>query len=136
MAALMRLQATKTLAEREKDKIDELMNRPALPSATLTTFGGLKRERLLQSAPKMVDLGIVKRTKTETITTDASPTSRNKLPKVTLTETSTTNQSQLNAIQLLAESTSNKSIDVNNGARSLVSTDYISSNSEGDSDTN
>lgn len=57
----MRLQAAKSVAEREREKISDIMNRPALPSATITSFGGLKRERLLSTKLIKQDLGIVKR---------------------------------------------------------------------------
>lgn len=120
MASLMRLQAAKTLVEREREKIDDLMNRPALPSATVTTFGGLKRERLLQSVSKAADLGIVKRPKTEAI--------------ANAPHQSTKEAVQLNSAaqpEVAASSSSVKIINVNS---SLVSSDYISSSSDGESD--
>lgn len=129
MASLMRLQAAKTLSEREKEKIDELMNRPALPSATLTTFGGLKRERLLQSTPKVVDLGIVKRTKTETITNGLHPSPIRNVEKANPKETPIIEAQHSSAAK------SSKCETVGSGKRSLVSADYSSSSSDADSDT-
>lgn len=61
MAALMRLHSAKSIGENEEEKINEILNRPALPSSTVTTFGGLKREKLISHRLSTNDLGIVKR---------------------------------------------------------------------------
>lgn len=56
MASLMRLQSAKTIAEREKEKMSDIMNRPALPSGT--TASNNKRQKLMTCK---FDLGIVKK---------------------------------------------------------------------------
>lgn len=61
IAALMRLQSAKSIGEKEDEKISEILNRPALPSSTITTFGGLKRQKLIGHRLTNNDLGIVKR---------------------------------------------------------------------------
>lgn len=69
LAAMMRLQSAKSVSEREKERLDALINKPALPSATITSFGGLRSERLLGVKLNHRDLGIVKR-KSETSLSD------------------------------------------------------------------
>lgn len=59
LAAMMRLHSAKTEIEREKERKSELINRPALPSSTITSFGGLRTERLLKAKLSKSDLGIV-----------------------------------------------------------------------------
>lgn len=59
LAAMMRLQSAKSVAEREREKKSDVINRPALPSATVTAFGGLRSERLLGVKLNKGDLGIV-----------------------------------------------------------------------------
>lgn len=44
MAILMRLHAKNDVHKREKKKQQEILSQPALPGATITSFGGLKRE--------------------------------------------------------------------------------------------
>lgn len=63
LAAMMKLQSAKTVTEHEQEKKSNVINRPALPSSTITAFGGLRSERLLSSKLTKNDLGIVKRTK-------------------------------------------------------------------------
>nr|XP_016940429.1 coiled-coil domain-containing protein 130 homolog [Drosophila suzukii] len=60
MAALMKLQ-TRSALERESEQRLELLMRPALPGATATTFGGLKRQKALNSQLHLEDLGIRRR---------------------------------------------------------------------------
>ncbi|SPP73668.1 coiled-coil domain-containing protein 130 homolog [Drosophila guanche] len=57
MAALMKLQ-TKSAIERASEQRLDLLMRPALPGATATTFGGLKRQKILNSQLQLQDLGI------------------------------------------------------------------------------
>lgn len=57
MASLMKLQ-TKSALERESEQRLELLMRPALPGATTTTFGGLKRQKALSTQLQLQDLGI------------------------------------------------------------------------------
>ena len=61
MAQLMLLQAAKSSKERERERLDDLLNKPALPSATLTSFGGLRSEKLLNVKLSRSALGIVKK---------------------------------------------------------------------------
>ncbi|XP_016958798.1 coiled-coil domain-containing protein 130 homolog [Drosophila biarmipes] len=67
MAALMKLQ-TRSALERESEQRLELLMRPALPGATVTTFGGLKRQKALNSQLQLQDLGIRRRKLDETQT--------------------------------------------------------------------
>ncbi|XP_064543010.1 coiled-coil domain-containing protein 130 homolog [Drosophila montana] len=57
MAALMKLQ-TRSAMERESEQRLDLLMRPALPGATITTFGGLKRQKALSTQLHLQDLGI------------------------------------------------------------------------------
>lgn len=63
MAALMRLQSAKTIAEREKEKMSDVMNRPALPSlgTTSTAVSSNKRRKLMPCKLDRSNLGIVKK---------------------------------------------------------------------------
>lgn len=84
LAAIMRLQSERVV--NEKDRKDELINRPALPATTLNAFSELRSKRLLNSKLSKNDLGIkrksntcgddlVKKSKpTETITSSESET--------------------------------------------------------------
>ncbi|KAH8348261.1 hypothetical protein KR084_005860 [Drosophila pseudotakahashii] len=65
MAALMKLQ-TRSALERESEQRLELLMRPALPGATVTTFGGLKRQKALSNQLQLQDLGIRRRKLDET----------------------------------------------------------------------
>jgi coiled-coil domain-containing protein 130 len=47
MATLLRLKAAKSITENSRERMIQLMNKPALPSSTITSFGGTKRERQL-----------------------------------------------------------------------------------------
>lgn len=66
MAALMKLQ-TKSALERESEQRLELLMRPALPGATTTTFGGLKRQKALGTQLQLQDLGIKRKEPTTPI---------------------------------------------------------------------
>lgn len=59
LATLLKLNASKTIAEKSRERMLEIMNKPALPSSTITSFGGLRRERILSQKP--ASLGIVKK---------------------------------------------------------------------------
>lgn len=61
LASLLRLKAGKSFAEKSREKMLEIMNKPALPSSTVTSFGGLRREKLLATKLKPTSLGIVKK---------------------------------------------------------------------------
>lgn len=85
MAKLMRLHGSKTIEAKEKERQLEILNRPALPSSTLTSFGGLKCENTLKRSLQKVDLGIVKRQKVTT-SHDTASTSRKELPETSSSE--------------------------------------------------
>ncbi|XP_073813547.1 coiled-coil domain-containing protein 130 homolog [Musca autumnalis] len=57
MASLMKLQS-KSAYEREEERRLDILMKPALPSATQTTFGGLKRQKALSSHLQYDQLGI------------------------------------------------------------------------------
>lgn len=63
MASLLRLQSAKTIAEREKEKMLDIMNRPALPPGTTTTKAVMnnKRQKLMTCKFDGSNLGIVKK---------------------------------------------------------------------------
>jgi len=61
LASLLRLRASKNIDEKSRERMLEIMNKPALPSSTVTSFGGLRREKLLAEKLKPVSLGIVKK---------------------------------------------------------------------------
>lgn len=61
LAAMMRLQSSKTVGERERERREDLINRPALPSSTITSFGGLRSEKLMNAKLSQKALGIVSR---------------------------------------------------------------------------
>lgn len=57
MAALMKLQS-KSAQEREEERRLDILLQPALPGATQTTFGGLKRQKALNTHLNLKQLGI------------------------------------------------------------------------------
>lgn len=61
LASLLRLKAAKSINEKSRERMLGIMNKPALPSATITSFGGLRREKLLAEKLKPTSLGIVKK---------------------------------------------------------------------------
>lgn len=66
MAELMMLQS-KSAQEREAEKRLDILMKPALPGATKTTFGGLKRQKILNTHLQFGDLGIKKKTEPRTL---------------------------------------------------------------------
>lgn len=132
MASLMRLQAAKTIAEREKDKIADIMNRPALPSATITSFGGLKREKLLNVKLHKKDLGIVKKTERSESAIDFSNTESS--PKLDHTDIRPI-ESIVNAGTSENEPSGSATKKPTKGIfMSLVSDDYLNSSSGSDNE--
>lgn len=61
MASLLRLKASKSIDEKSRERMLEIMNKPALPSSTITSFGGTRREKLLAEKLLPDKLGIVKK---------------------------------------------------------------------------
>ncbi|XP_055385353.1 coiled-coil domain-containing protein 130 homolog [Condylostylus longicornis] len=67
IAALMKLQ-TRSAQENDEVKRLDILTKPALPSATITTFGGLKRHKLISNKLSISELGIKrKRTNDESL---------------------------------------------------------------------
>ncbi|XP_034108289.1 coiled-coil domain-containing protein 130 homolog [Drosophila nasuta] len=75
MAALMKLQ-TKSAIERESEQRLELLMRPALPGATTTTFGGLKRQKALSTQLQLQDLGIKRKPLSTSTMTQPAPSAK------------------------------------------------------------
>lgn len=65
LAAMMRLHSAKNIDDHERERRNDIYQRPALPSATITTFGGLRSERILSNRLSKRDLGIVSGVKRE-----------------------------------------------------------------------
>lgn len=64
MAALMRLHCSKTMAEREKHKLDEIMHKPLLVNSATTTVASVveaKYEKAFAQRLQTKSLGIVAR---------------------------------------------------------------------------
>lgn len=64
MAALMRLQCSRTLAEQEKNKLNDIMNRPLLVNSATTTAASVAEARVEKAFAQRLhksDLGIVAR---------------------------------------------------------------------------
>lgn len=61
LASLLRLRASKSIDEKSRERMLEVMNKPALPSSTITSFGGVRTEKLLAIKLKSTSLGIVKK---------------------------------------------------------------------------
>lgn len=61
LASLLKLNASKTIAEKTRERMLEVMNKPALPSSTITSFGGMRREKILAQKLNPTSLGIVKK---------------------------------------------------------------------------
>lgn len=80
MAALMSLQAARTVQDVDRDRKRAIFNKPVLPSATITTFGGLKAEKLMSNRMKGSDLGVVVRRESKQVAIGtAAPTKKAKL---------------------------------------------------------
>lgn len=84
MAALMKLQS-KSAYEREEEKRLDILLKPALPSATQTTFGGIKRQKALNNQLQYEQLGIKRKvTSTEAETGDGKDDRSKELSKTEL----------------------------------------------------
>ncbi|XP_070503473.1 coiled-coil domain-containing protein 130 homolog [Chironomus tepperi] len=60
LASLLKLHSTKSIQDKSREKFKEIMEKPALPSATIvSSFYGMKKEKLLSQKPAI--LGIVKK---------------------------------------------------------------------------
>lgn len=116
MASLMRLQAAKTIAEREKEKMSNLMNQPALPCETTKAVNNNKRQKLMTYKFDGSNLGIVKKGDKNNCTTTTSSVAIAE-PIVAETSSQTLNENK-------KESTAG-SLSV-----SLVSNDYYNSESD------
>lgn len=78
MASLICLQAKKSTAMNEKERIDNLINESVLPSATITSFAGTRTQKLLNERLCRKGLGIVKKRRV----TEATATSASALAKM------------------------------------------------------
>lgn len=61
MASLLQLHSAKSIIEKTRERRLEVINKPALPSSTITSFGGMKREKLLSQKLKLENLVTVKK---------------------------------------------------------------------------
>lgn len=119
MASLMRLQSAKTIAEREKEKMSDIMNRPALPSGTTKTVNNNKRQKLMTCKFDANNLGIVKKGVKSKLSSTAVTVERGSIPESTIVaETPSQDASDKK------DSTSGSS------SFSLVSSDYFNSESD------
>jgi coiled-coil domain-containing protein 130 len=59
LASLLRLKSTKSIEEKSRERMRDIIEKPVLPSATITSFAGLKREKLLAQKLKPESLGII-----------------------------------------------------------------------------
>lgn len=84
LASLLRLRASKSIGEKSREKMLEIMNKPALPSATVTSFGGLRREKLLATRLKSGSLGIVKKRGNASLKEETSAVKKSKESSTTL----------------------------------------------------
>ncbi|XP_067633893.1 coiled-coil domain-containing protein 130 homolog [Eurosta solidaginis] len=87
MAALMMLQS-KSAQDREAEKRLDILMKPALPGATKTTFGGLKRQKVLNTHLQFVDLGIKKKNETTSTVTATSSSENENCPEENITKSS------------------------------------------------
>lgn len=79
LASLLRLKAKKSITEKSRERMVEIMNKPALPSATIISFGGTRREKLLAEKLRPTSLGIVKKREGNGLSEDASDVKKLKL---------------------------------------------------------
>lgn len=123
MASLMRLQSAKTIAEREKEKMSDIMNRPALPSGTTTkATNANKRRKLMTSKFDGNNLGIVKRSAKDKGATSSTATTVDtaSIPEpVIVAATSSQSSSEIKNDSIAGSS-----------SFSLVSSDYCNSESD------
>lgn len=75
----MKQQTAKTITEREKEKKLAVMHQPALPSKLITSFGGLRSEKLLSKKLSRNDLGIKKKSNIDDSDCDGCSS---KIPKI------------------------------------------------------
>lgn len=79
LASLLRLKASKSIVEKSRERMLEVMNKPALASATITSFRGTRREKLLATKLKPTSLGIVKKRESSELSEDASDVKKTRL---------------------------------------------------------
>lgn len=121
MASLMRLQAAKTIAEREKEKISDLMNRPALSCGTANGVKGNKRQKVMSYKLDGSNLGIVKKGKPSETSTSTVNNSTDFTESGTVVAGQTNNDASGEANEHKAPCVSSVS---------LVSNDYFNSESD------
>lgn len=121
MASLMRLQSAKTIAEREKEKMSDIMNRPALPSGSTTKdVNRNKRQKLMTCKFDGSNLGIVKKSDKNKSATATSVDAGSITEPFTVPETSS---QTMNLIK-------NDDGTAGSSKFTLVSSDYFNSESD------
>ena len=73
LASLLQLRSRKNIMEKSRERMMEVMSKPALPSATVTSFGGVRREKILAQKLAPSSLGIVKKSEINTETAVKKP---------------------------------------------------------------
>lgn len=68
MATMLSLQAKRTTAENEKERIAKLINESVLPVTATSSFSDHRREKVLNDRTYLKNLGIVKRRKVDSMT--------------------------------------------------------------------
>lgn len=86
MATLLQLKAAKSITENSREKMIQLMNKPALPSSTITSFGGTKREKQLARKINVSNLIVKKSSSNENC----------KKPKLICNYSSSSDEDQVN----------------------------------------
>ncbi|KAM7344968.1 coiled-coil domain-containing protein 130 homolog [Cochliomyia hominivorax] len=130
MAALMKLQS-KSAQEREEEKRIDILLQPALPGATQTTFGGLKRQKALNSHLDYKQLGI-KRKQTDKEVENNKDNEQEKEKCVRTEDKIDSNETSNSEVSIIQQPNSSNSLSaclVNLPQSLALVCDYVSSNS-------
>jgi coiled-coil domain-containing protein 130 len=68
LATLLQLKASKSITEKSRERMLAIMNKPALPSSTVSSFAGLRNDKLLAQKLMPTALGIVKKRESNGLT--------------------------------------------------------------------
>lgn len=120
LAAMMKLQTVKPISESDLERKQNILNKPALPSSTITSFGGLRSEQLLKNKLSSKDLGIVSTSKRKGASDD-SPDDVKKAKNFPITD----NKDE--------EEAEDKLLTINSSASTVKSAILLLSNYESDS---
>lgn len=117
VAMLMRLQGKSAHECKEEKRLDILL-RPALPGATVTTFGGLKRQKALNSNLQINHLGIKQRKVGSTITTSSEKNTSDESKQDQMNNSELTNSSKSLALvcEYDSSNSSSESDDIDKGS--------------------